>query len=227
MLATLLYLSLLNINAHMIRVGVVDTGLDIHDERFTSVLCPSGHKDFTGEGIEDTIGHGTHVTGLIKQYAGDSKEYCLVIIKSFSKMAPAYVQLDQEVAAFRYAATLRLDYINYSAGGPGYNEAEFYAIADHPYTTFIVAAGNDGKDLGEAGNRYYPASYNLPNIVAVGSEGSLTSNYGGPVSAFEHGDNVLSTLPKDQYGYMSGTSMAAAIHTGKLVKMQLTVRGNE
>jgi hypothetical protein len=33
---------------------------------------------------------------------------------------------------------------------------------------------------------------------------------------YEHGKNIISTLPGDQYGYMTGTSQATATMTGKL-----------
>lgn len=48
-----------------------------------------------------------------------------------------------------------------------------------------------------------------------------TSNYGKRVSRWEVGDNVKSTLPGGKMGYMSGTSQATGVATGKLVKERL------
>ena len=60
-------------------VAVIDTGIDA--QAFNRhVLCKTGHKDFTGTGIQDRHGHGTHISGLIDQYAksiflGKDKNY--------------------------------------------------------------------------------------------------------------------------------------------------------
>lgn len=75
----------------------------------------------------------------------------------------------------------------------------------------IFAAGNDGWDVG------YPGDYET--CVAVGSIGAdyraaYYTNYGdwvdvaAPGGDVQKGRQVLSTLPKNQYGYMQGTSMA-------------------
>ena len=64
-----------------LKVAILDTGLDLRDPRFADVLCQGGHKDFTGEGLYDKIGHGTHVAGIISQMAYDHTKYCLVIVK--------------------------------------------------------------------------------------------------------------------------------------------------
>lgn len=98
----------------IIRVGVIDTGLDLEDPRFIGHLCYSGHSDFTGDGIQDDMGHGTHIVGLITKYARNSN-YCLVILKYYGKNlsnVPAYQ------AALREAIHQHLDVVNLSLNGP-------------------------------------------------------------------------------------------------------------
>lgn len=199
------------------RVAVIDTGLDLSDSRFKKVLCKEGHKDFTGTGIKDTHGHGTHVAGLIKQYAGDSN-YCMLIYKYYVQDIDCR---NSEMNALNEAIKQGASIINFSGGGQGFQIQEYITIMSNMDVKFVVAAGNDGKSLDESYS-YYPASYNLSNIIIVGSYNYSNhraeySNYGSNV-IWEIGSNVLSTLPDGKMGYMSGTSMAAPIHTGKMIR---------
>lgn len=204
------------ITAPITKVAVIDTGLDLTDPRFKDVLCPSGHKDFTGRGIKDTMGHGTHVAGLIKSYAGNA-QYCLIIYKFYAKDSFSF---ERELEAIKTAIDEGVQIVNISGGGKSFSQEEYDLIKDHSEVTFVVAAGNNGEDLNK--EVYYPASYRLPNIVAVGNlaeeqKKNPTSNYGDFVT-WEAGTNIISTLPKGQFGSMTGTSMAAPIRTGKLLR---------
>ena len=203
-----------------IRVAVIDSGLDLKDSRFTNYLCKSGHKDFTGEGFKDFFVHGTHVAGLILQNAGDAN-YCLLIYKYYSIHASGKQNLSREISSIKYAIKNEATVVNFSGGGSEFSEEEYDLIRNNPQVTFVVAAGNEHQDLDVPGNEYYPASYGLTNIVLVGNldkdnRKSPSSNWGSHV-VWEIGSNVFSTLPNGREGYMSGTSMATAVRTGKLV----------
>lgn len=204
--------------AEDIRVAVIDTGLDLNDPRFTNVLCKEGHKDFTGEGIKDLNGHGTHVAGLIKKYAGEAK-YCLLIYKVFPQKI--YAQTRHVLLAYEYAAYNGARIVNFSGGGTDGSITEKKIINFNPQITFVVAAGNDGKNINF--DPFYPASYGLRNIYAVGNgtseeDRSATSNFGTLVRYWEDGRNVISTCPNNRNCVMSGSSMSTAIKTGKLIK---------
>lgn len=217
-----LTLCVLSANAGQLRVAILDTGLDLTDKRFESVLCKEGHKDFTGEGIQDDIGHGTHVAGLIKQYAKNS-DYCLIIIKNYGdKTGPVSIQTNNDI--YQYMSGLNLDVVNYSGGGPQFIKSEYLFMKKMVFTRFFVAVGNEGKDIRKV--PYYPASYNFSNIVKVGNvteygEKAIKSNYSPYGMKWEIGENVVSTVPfkKALMGVakMSGTSMATAIATGKYI----------
>lgn len=224
MKSILLFLTLLlasPVSAKTLKVGVVDSGLDLTDTRLNSHLCATGHKDFTGEGISDTVGHGTAMAGLIEQVAMDG-DYCLVILKYYSEHVLGLVNLSREVEALRYAAKNGIVIVNLSGGGPEFDEREFLAIRDNPDMIFVVSAGNDGKDLDVTGNEYYPASYYLPNQLIIGNisnsyQRSLTSNYGKKVDTTEIGENVI--VPTIHgFTTMTGTSVSTAIFTGKLIR---------
>ena len=87
------------------------------------------------------------------------------------------------------------------------------AIAAHPNTLYVVAAGNAGADDDVTGN--YPCSYPEANIICVGATDDTDapasfSNYGATtVDLFAPGVGILSTVPgPDAYDYYDGTSMA-------------------
>lgn len=202
-----------------IRVAILDTGLDLKDPRFKNILCPTGHKDFTGLGFYDHHGHGTHVAGLIKKYAHDSN-YCIIILKYTDVNVDSEIAFSSALQALTELNKIKADIVNFSGGGTISSATEF-SIIKNSKQKFIVAAGNDGRSLDTGKYHYYPASYNLPNITIVGSlnsdkEKSDSSNYGDKV-VWEIGEDVLSTLPNGEEGYKSGTSMACAIRTGKTI----------
>lgn len=204
-----------------IRVTIIDSGLDLKDPRFKNVLCKTGHKDFTHLGLSDTMGHGTHVAGLIKQYAGTSG-YCLVIYKVFDPSLPT-IKINLTAALREVAKSTTI--VNFSGGGSERSEAEFRAVFElsHRGTVLVFAAGNDGQDLNVA--PYYPASYDLGSVVVgcLGKNGfpSRISNYGSKITQWEFGTNIRSTFPNGKYEILSGTSMSTAITTGKIVHRML------
>lgn len=218
-----------------IRVGVLDTGLDLKDHRFKNVLCSEGHKDFTGTGLQDDHGHGTHVAGLIHQYAKDAK-FCLVILKYYVHEAKGEINLNREINALLHAQFQRLTILNMSLSGAEADEQEKNVLGVLRGVIISVAAGNNGKELRDPTNEelrqvkspddlkvacYYPACYNMHNMHIVGAlighNRSSSSNYGDIVKYWENSYNH-STLPNGEYGTLGGTSMATAIHTGKLIK---------
>ena len=102
-----------------------------------------------------------------------------------------------------------------SFGGGGYSTAMHDAIEAFGDAggIFVAAAGNAGND--NDSDPSYPANYDLPNIISVAAsddddELASWSNYGtASVDIAAPGVSILSTLPDDDYGRASGTSMAA------------------
>ena len=101
-----------------LKIAVVDTGLDRNDPRFSKVLCKMGHRNFAdgSNDTRDTHGHGTHIVGLIKQYAGESG-YCLVILKFYDENAKGDKNLENSIEAFKWASQIGVDRINFSGRG--------------------------------------------------------------------------------------------------------------
>src|SRR5215471_7693174 len=109
---------------------------------------------------------------------------------------------------------------NNSYGGRGYSQALYDAIsrANDQNILFVAAAGNNTSNNDV--RPFYPASFDLPNIIsvaAINSTGALASfsNYGPTtVDLGAPGEGILSTFPGPGYGYDSGTSMATPHVTG-------------
>lgn len=204
------------------KIAVIDTGFDFNSKwSIQPKLCATGHKDFTGYGIQDVHGHGTHIAGLIAKYAGDA-DYCLVIIKFFHNELAKNNNVVSSIQAINYAVDQNVDVLNLSMGGVSFISEEYNAVkrALDAHILIIAAAGNEGKDFDK--QTYYPALYD-DRIVVVGAidknaDRVPSSNYGNKVDAVEQGESVLSTVPNNSYSRMTGTSQATAIHTGKTVK---------
>ena len=100
---------------------------------------------------------------------------------------------------------------NNSWGGGGYSQALHDAIVNWG-GVFVAAAGN--SSLNADVSPMYPAAYNCSNIIsvaAINNQGGLAyfSNYGATtVDVGAPGLDVLSSMPGNAYGYLSGTSMA-------------------
>lgn len=230
--------------AKTVKVGIIDTGYDFKSlwgwqagKQFPEGLhmpkiCPGRHADFTREEtdkeyLKDNHGHGTHIAGLIAREA-EGVDYCLVIIKFYDPKAPFTNNLDNTIKAFNHAIEEGVDIINYSAGGiaPDERERKIVLKAISKGIRIVAAAGNERSNIDK--HPYYPASYSL-FIEAVGNvdeQGKVapSSNYGRNVASYRMGSNVLSLLPDNQYGYMTGTSQAAAIRTGEIVRFLYRIK---
>lgn len=211
-----------------ITVAVIDTGLDKNIKGYENGICKMGHKDFTGTGLHDIHGHGTNISGLIHKYA-EGRKYCQVILKFWDPNAnnyPSNLSLRRMIMAIRHAVAINVDFINISGGGTGFSAAEMVEInrALAKGITVVTVAGNEKCNLNKHKCNFYPAMYDK-RIVVVGNgitEGSRapTSNWGSVVDFWIDG-----TDKKGEYGKkMTGTSQAAAIQTGKLVRIYVQGR---
>ncbi len=162
--------------------------------------------------------HGTHIAGIIAAQkdngigiAGVAPEAQIMSLKAF-KNGTAYTS--DIINAIQYASQMGATIVNCSWGSSQYNQALFEVIQSHPEILFIAAAGNNGQDL--SSYPVYPASYQLDNVITVASFNqsaafSAFSNYNADVvDIAAPGEEIISTLPDNDYGPSGGTSMAAA-----------------
>lgn len=177
--------------------------------------------------VIDNHGHGTHIAGIIGAVGGNGvgisgvcPKVSLMILKYFDPTSKGNDNLRNTVRAIRYAANMGANIINYSGGGTEPNDDEFQAVkyAADKGVLFVAAAGNEHSNSDS--EHYYPADYNLSNIISVtaidpSAHVLKTSNYGlNSVHIAAPGEGIYSTLPGGNYGFMTGTSQATAFVTG-------------
>jgi len=182
--------------------------------------------------------HGTHVAGIIgakgnngKGITGVSWSVSLVGLKVFSDNG-RYTRTDALVSAINYASRMGISITNNSWGSNIYSRSikDAVSLAESKGHLFVAAAGNESSN--NDSRPFYPASYELSNIISVGASNSRDqlasfSNYGhNSVDIAAPGDDIYSTLPGGRYGYLSGTSMAAPFVAGvaALIKSQNSSR---
>ncbi len=230
-------------------VAIIDTGVDITHSVFTqsnSIWVNAGEVpgngiDDDGNGyIDDVNGwnfinnsgvmlddddHGTHVAGTVLSvgldiFQGTVSESSVKIMPLKFLDSNGLGTTADAIAAIHYAVDNGASVLNNSWGGDSYSLALHEAVT-YTYTkgaVFVAAAGN------LAGNNdyapIYPASYDVPNIIAVAATTDSDnlasfSNFGyNTVSVGSPGTVILSTIPGGNFLRMSGTSMASPIVSG-------------
>lgn len=182
--------------------------------------------------IYDDDGHGTHVAGIILSidqniYTTPLKESKIQIMPLKFLNGNGVGTTSDAIRAIYYAANNGASVLNNSWGGSDYSSALNEAVA-YSYTKgalFVAAAGNAGSN--NDSTPMYPASYNVPNILSVAATtdydylasfsnfGSSTVHLGSP------GVYILSTIPNNAFGTMSGTSMATPFVSGTAAQMKV------
>lgn len=200
--------------AKTIKVAVIDTGLNFKNTKVK--ICDSGHADFSGEGFKDILGHGTNVSNIINDIAKNTN-YCQIIIKYYTSKNTSIENGDQFFETLRYTIALKPDIIHLSVAGNYYNSKEIKLLKEalNEGIKIVAAIGNDGKDLNKKCNVYPACSdkriIKVGNLIKKGMRNN-TSNYTRD-TVWEIGTDV------EGGGItMTGTSQAAARHTGKLIK---------
>lgn len=216
-------------------VAVLDTGIDTtHPDLVNKVAFQA---NFTNSPTTlDLYGHGTHVSGIVAAATNDAigvagttfNSVYLVNVKVLNDSGSGF---DSWIAqGIIYAANLGVAAINMSLGGSTGSRtlanAVRYAVARG--VAVVASAGNSANQKKE-----YPAAFN--NVIAVAATNPKNrkasfSSYGASwVDIASPGVNILSTMPTypnklhvTNYGYLSGTSMAAPFVTGVIGLLKAT-----
>lgn len=222
-------------------VAVIDTGVDYTHPDLAENMW-TNPNEIAGNGIDDDANgyvddihgydfinndndpmddhnHGTHVSGTIAAVGnngigivGVSWNANIMAVKIFN--AAGRTNELTIVNAINYATMMGAPVMNNSWGGGPNSQLIYDAINDANdfKLLFVAAAGNSNND--NDNRAYYPASYDLPNILAVAAtdKNDLTasfSSYGRTtVDLGAPGVEILSTLPGNKYASYNGTSMA-------------------
>lgn len=180
----------------------------------------------------DDHNHGTHVAGTIGAegndgigIAGVNWDVQIMALKFLG--ADGSGTTSDAIEAIRYAVDNGAHLSNNSWGGDPFSQAMFDAIRDARDANhiFVAASGNGdfiGFGIDNDAQPFYPASYDLDNVVAVAATDhndgvAIFSNYGlTSVDLGAPGVDILSTTINGTYGTSSGTSMATPHVAGAL-----------
>lgn len=188
-------------------------------------------------------GHGTHCAGIVGAVGNNSKGIS-GMSQVTSLMAVRFLGSDGSgdlmsgAKAIDYAVNNGAHIISASWGAAVPRSGAQPIIdaiqrANEKGVIFIAAAANDGKSNDT--REVYPANAGLANMISVAASQAddskpSWSNYGqNKVHLSSPGHNILSTLPGDKYGPLSGTSMATPLVSGlaSLLLSEAQVKGQK
>ena len=203
--------------------GIDDDGNGYVDDYY-GIDMIAGHGS-----ADDDNGHGTHVAGII---AAKNNNVGVVGIAYNVKIMPIKAAMHNgtlnqaDIArSVCYAYEMGAEVINMSFGGTACSIAVQDALAT-AYTrcVLVASAGNSGKpnqmsDYMDPLPNYPAALTYVLGVMSVDENGveSSFSNWdtvafnGVEYELYAPGENIMSTLPGDRYGFLSGTSMAAPV----------------
>ena len=225
-------------------VAVIDSGVDYtHPDLAANIwantdeIAANGIDDDANGKIDDTRGwdfvyddnnpmdgngHGTHMAGILGALGNNARGVTgicwnakIMILRVFDASGTSTVA--DTIEAMDYARQNGAKVINASYSDTHFSQAEYDAIAllNSAGILFIAAAGNETTDNDQTPS--YPATYDLPNIIAVAATDSSDrlasfSNFGrNTVDVAAPGTTIYSTNMSEAaaltvQGFESGTA---------------------
>ncbi len=222
-----------NRGSRQVTVAVIDTGVDYNHETLArNAVSGYDFRDNDSDPMDITSsknpGHGTHCAGIIGATGlvdggviGISPEVSIMPLRFLGSDGSG--DLDSAIRAIDYAIEKNVQIISASWGAKiSASQAaplvEAIKRADDRGIIFVAAAANDGANNDKVD--MYPANSGLPNTITVAASGPQDekpswSNYGkAKVHVASPGLDIMSTLPSNKYGKLSGTSMATPLVAG-------------
>lgn len=223
-------------------ISIIDTGIDLKNETLKKQLCVNAHeqpmndKDDDDNGfvddihgwsffdnsndIQDRHGHGTHIAGIIYEELKALQletQFCFQILKYYDSEMPSNNLLAASNNSFKYAFNNGSQLINYSGGGYQANATEQKWIQMLAKKNVAIVAAMGNQKLNTDLIPFYPASYPLENVFAIGAAAgntqtmALFSNFGKKRFDFmAPGVMIESFGLNNSRAHISGTSQATA-----------------
>ena len=222
--------------SHSTIIAVIDSGIDFTHPDLTGNKWTNSASGADGDlngwdyitdsgAIIDEQGHGTAIAGIIAAQGNNAIGITGVMWQA-SLMSLRVLDntgtgdIAHAVEAIDYAVTHGAQVINISWG----TSAESFALKDaieraiRHGVVVVCSAGNNGQNLDYT--PYYPASFNIRNLLSVASSDTFDqlpgwSNWGRrQVTVAAPGVNVLTTQMSGGYRSVTGTSASAPLVSG-------------
>lgn len=221
-----------NLSLNPVKIAIVDSGVVPATVQIQKNLVSS--LNMTGDqNLDDWSTHATYIasvfSGIIKNnnvtniYAQNAKLYSIKIAfagdledsnqKKYGSMQLA-AALDEAVYSGAKVVNLSLSYTQEPDQNVEMAEKIVISNASKKGVLFIVAAGNDGNNLNHIPT--FPASYNLNNIITIGSHRADlskadSSNYGSAVDLSAQGAFIELNNKNGGIDRVGGTSFSVPI----------------
>lgn len=197
-----------------VKIALLGTGANLnHPDLIDSI---AGSADFTGQGVEDLHGHGTHSAGII---SANSADRGIVGLAPESKLLIGKVMTNQGSGSFSviadgvdWAVDSGADIISMSLSGQSSSPLLYRSI------TYALAKGvhiicSAENHAGLVNTKSYPARYGgtiavTPHRRADSSASAQKSDLRAP------GQSMWSTYKNGSYQEIAGASVATAFVTG-------------
>jgi len=215
---------------------VFDTGKPNHND-LNPIIAEAKNFLKTGETVDDGHGHSTHVsgliagnpqTGIITPAAGlrDAGKIKILISKVLSNSG--FGSMTDIIDAVKDALASDVPRVkagdlviwNFSLGGGTQSVDQLAQLFNQAWAAGIIVCAANGNGYSRGVN--FPANHPTNFAVAAGvlKDNTLVkdaySDYGVETFVLAPGTNVNSTLPGNQYGAWSGTSMATPMFVAYL-----------
>jgi thermitase len=220
-------------------VATVDTGADRdHPDLAGNIVSGAdfitGGDGFGGEtpgdgvdnnqdgAVDQNVGHGTHVAGIIAAQAFNGAGACGIAyntkiqpLRVFPSNGDTGATFSSIIEAVGYATEEPKVRVISMSIGTTYNSTLLEQAVDTAWANgkvLVAAAANANTS-----DMYYPGAFDHVVAVAALSKNGVKasfSNYGDWVDISAYGTAIYSTYFNDSYTYMSGTSMACPLVSG-------------
>ncbi|SEM71359.1 S8 family peptidase [Lihuaxuella thermophila] len=217
-------------NGEGIRVGVVDTGIDLtHPDLAANIKGGVNILD-PSKSPQDDNGHGSHIAGVIGALnnrigvVGVAPKVSLYAIKVLDSTGTG--MMSDLIRGIEWGIDHHMHILNISIGGglnldPGLMRVIQAAIKRG--ILIVAAAGNSGSPSGNGDSVEVPAR--IPAVIGVAALDRMNrrapfSATGKGIDIAAPGANIFSTYSGKRYAYLSGTSMATAHVSGVLALLR-------
>jgi len=217
----------IELGSRSVIVAVIDTGIDYHHEDLAENYLPSGYDwvNHDNDPFDDSfMGHGTHVAGVIGAVTNNGlgvaglAQVSLMAEKVLNKtgLGTIFDVAQGVIDAARKGA--RITNNSYETPVYSYTMRAAFEYAWSRGVLNVAAAGNDSSN-----QPFYPAAFTEFVVSVAGTDQTdgwySSSNYGDWIELSAPAVDIFSTLPGNNYGLFTGTSMSSAFVAGAAALM--------